>query len=39
MAHEPDLMACAQALAVKPEALVEAHAQLTAGDTAADWGA
>lgn len=39
MAHEPDLMACAEALAVKPEALVEAHAALTGAANADDWGA
>jgi hypothetical protein len=29
-AHEPDLVACADALDVKPEALVRAHAELEA---------
>ena len=29
-AHEPDLVACADALGVKPEALVRAHAALDA---------
>jgi hypothetical protein len=31
MAHEPDLLACAEALAVKPEALVDAHAAVRRG--------
>jgi len=29
-AHEPDLVACAEALDVKPEALVRVHAELEA---------
>jgi hypothetical protein len=39
MAHEPDLLACAEALQVKPEALVEVHAGLTGAANADDWGA
>jgi hypothetical protein len=39
MAYEPDLLACAEALEIKPEALVEAHAGLTASNDTADWGA
>jgi hypothetical protein len=39
MAHEPDLMACAEALSVKPEALVAAHAALTGAANTDDWGA
>jgi hypothetical protein len=39
MAHEPDLLACAEALAVKPEALVDAHAALSGAANADDWGA
>ena len=39
MRHEPDLIACAAALEVKPEALVAAHHQLSGGANAVDWGA
>ena len=39
MRHEPDLIACATALEVKPEALVTAHHQLSGGANATDWGA
>ena len=37
--HEPDTLACADALGVKPEALVAAHATLNATHSDADWGA
>jgi len=30
--HEPDLIACAESLGVKPEVLVQAHARLDQGD-------
>jgi len=30
-AHEPDLIACAEGLGVKPEAIVAAHAELEGG--------
>lgn len=39
MAHEPDLLACADALSVAPEALVDAHAALSGAANADDWGA
>jgi hypothetical protein len=39
MAHEPDLLACAQALSVPPDALVAAHGALAGGADTADWGA
>jgi len=37
--HEPDTIACASALGVKPEALVAAQAALNAPTGDADWGA
>lgn len=37
--HEPDLIACAHSLGVKPEALVAAHHKLSGGADATDWGA
>jgi hypothetical protein len=37
--HEPDTIACAQALGLDPQALVTAHAQLNAPTQNADWGA
>jgi hypothetical protein len=38
LSHEPDLLACAEALGVAPKALVEAHAALAAPMGDADWG-
>lgn len=37
--HEPDTIACADALGLAPQALVAAHAALSAPDGDADWGA
>ncbi len=37
--HEPDTLACAAALGVKPEHLVAAQAALSAPQSDADWGA
>jgi len=37
--HEPDTLACADALGVKPEALVAAYTALAAPQGDADWGA
>lgn len=37
--HEPDTIACAEALGVTPEALVAAHATLNATHSDTDWGA
>ena len=37
--HEPDTIACADALGVKPESLVAAHATLNGSANDADWGA
>lgn len=37
--HEPDTLACAAALEVRPEHLVAAHAALAAPQGDVDWGA
>lgn len=37
--HEPDTLACADALGVPPSALVAAHASLSAPANPTDWGA
>jgi len=37
--HEPDTIACADALGIAPEALVVAHAALNTPMGDADWGA
>jgi Protein of unknown function (DUF3572) len=40
LAHEPDLLACAQAIGTTPQALEQAHAALSAsGQPTPDWGA
>jgi len=39
LAHEPDLLACAEALGLTPQAIERAHAALNATDTTTDWGA
>lgn len=39
LSHEPDLLACAEALGVAPKHLEKAHATLAAPMGDADWGA
>jgi len=39
LGHEPDLLACATALGVEPQALAAAHAKLAGDGNTADWGA
>lgn len=39
MSYEPDLLACADALSITPEVLVEAHGALSGAGSTADWGA
>lgn len=39
LSHEPDLIACADALGVPPKALEKAHVELAAPMDDADWGA
>ncbi|NBC37674.1 DUF3572 family protein [Novosphingobium sp. FSY-8] len=39
MAHEPDLLACAEALEVTASDIARAHAALNAMDQDTDWGA
>ena len=39
LSHEPDLLACAEALGVPPRALEKAHLALAAPMGDADWGA
>lgn len=39
LSHEPDLLACAETLGVKPGDLERAHAALAAPMGDADWGA
>lgn len=39
LSHEPDLLACAEALDLSPTALEAAHAALAAPMGDADWGA